>query len=337
MKNRFIAALSAWLLALAPMVAAAAPAVEPVTYSLIRNGSASGQTVGITGGSYVLDISGTFGGSTLALSVTTNGITSEYDTWTSAPGSRPCFNIPTGSVVQATLTGGTPSGMTVTLGGVGSGGCATGSSGGGGAVTIADGDDEALGAKADSSCGTDTGTCTLIALVKRWLATATTLSGKIDTLNTNVTSAVPAGTNTIGATAGESATGSAVPAKASYAGANSGGNLVGVIQADSSAKIDISTATTTQLVALSSGKKIYITNYKVIAGGTGNFKFVYGTGTNCGTGTTDLEGANNLTAQAGSVAGSGLGPVLVVPASNALCATTSAAVQMSGHVAYTQF
>ncbi|HEX2656206.1 MAG TPA: hypothetical protein VHN11_21495 [Xanthobacteraceae bacterium] len=148
---------------------------------------------------------------------------------------------------------------------------------------------------------------------------------------------VPAGTNTIGGTLAESATGSAVPAKASYAGANSGGNLTGIIQADASAKIDISTATTTQLVALSSGKKIYITNYKVIAGGTGNFKFVYGTGTNCGTGTTDLEGANNLTAQAGSVAGSGLGPVLVVPASNALCATTSAAVQMSGHVAYTQF
>jgi len=139
------------------------------------------------------------------------------------------------------------------------------------------------------------------------------------------------------AQAGTANTGSSVPTGAIYAGANSGGNLTGIIQAGSSAKIDISTATTTQLVALSSGKKIYVTNYKVVAGGTGNFKFVYGTGSNCGTGTTDLEGNNNLTAQAGASVGSGLGPVLVVPASNALCATTSAAVQMSGHVAYTQF
>jgi len=75
----------------------------------------------------------------------------------------------------------------------------------------------------------------------------------------------------------------------------------------------------------------------VIAGGTGNITFEYGTGTNCGTGTTVLTGAYNLTAQAGIAKGNGLGPVLVVPASNALCVLTSAAVQMSGSVAYTQF
>jgi hypothetical protein len=32
-----------------------------------------------------------------------------------------------------------------------------------------------------------------------------------------------------------------------------------------------------------------------------------------------------------------LGPVLIVPTGNALCALTSAAVQMSGSVSYTQF
>lgn len=136
---------------------------------------------------------------------------------------------------------------------------------------------------------------------------------------------------------GMGATGSAVPAGAVYTAAVSSGNLTGIIQADASVSINISTATTTQLVALSSGKKIYVTNYKVVAGGTGNFQFVYGTGSNCGTGTTALEGANNLTAQTGSADGGGLGPILVVPASNALCATTSAAVQMSGHLSYTRF
>lgn len=132
-------------------------------------------------------------------------------------------------------------------------------------------------------------------------------------------------------------TGSAVPATANYAGANSSGLLTGLIQADSSAAINVSSATTTQIVALSSAKKIYVTAFDVIAGGTGNITFVYGTGSNCGTGTTSLTGAYPLTAQAGIAKGNGLGPVLVVPASNALCVTTSAAVQMSGSVAYTRF
>lgn len=132
-------------------------------------------------------------------------------------------------------------------------------------------------------------------------------------------------------------TGSTAPTRATLAGAQSGANMVSLIQANASAAISVSTATTTQIVALSSSLKIYVTSFDVIAGGTGNITFVYGTGSNCGTGTTSLTGAYNLTAQAGIAKGNGLGPVLVVPASNALCVTTSAAVQMSGSVAYTQF
>lgn len=119
--------------------------------------------------------------------------------------------------------------------------------------------------------------------------------------------------------------------------AQSGAAAVSFIQASASAAINVSTATTTQLVALSGTTKIYVTSFDVIAGGTGNITFVYGTGAACGTGTTSLTGAYNLTAQAGIAKGNGLGPVLVVPAGNALCVTTSAAVQMSGSVAYTQF
>jgi hypothetical protein len=136
---------------------------------------------------------------------------------------------------------------------------------------------------------------------------------------------------------GKGSTGSAVPATASYAGAVSSGNLTGIIQADSSVPINVSTATTTQLVALSAGKKIYVTAADVVAGGTGNVTFEYGTGTNCATGTTVLTGAYPLTAQAGLSKGGGLGPVWVVPSGNALCVLTSAAVQYSGSVAYTQF
>jgi hypothetical protein len=119
--------------------------------------------------------------------------------------------------------------------------------------------------------------------------------------------------------------------------ANTGGSLTSIIQAGASIPINISTATTTQLVAAAGGKAIYVSAWDVMAGGTGNITLEYGTGSNCGTGTTALTGAYPLTAQQGIAKGNGLGPVLIVPAGDALCALTSAAVQMSGSLAYTQF
>jgi hypothetical protein len=59
-----------------------------------------------------------------------------------------------------------------------------GGSGGSGAVTIADGADVTLGAKADAVCGTATGTCSAVQLLK-FIANA-------------VNSAIPTGTNSIG-------------------------------------------------------------------------------------------------------------------------------------------
>lgn len=116
-----------------------------------------------------------------------------------------------------------------------------------------------------------------------------------------------------------------------------GTNCVPAVQAAVSVPINISTATTTQLVALSGTKNIFVTTWDVISGGTGNFTLVYGTGSNCGTGTISLTGPYPLTAQAGISKGDGTGVVLLVPRGNALCATTSAAVQYSGSVAYAQF
>lgn len=85
---------------------------------------------------------------------------------------------------------------TTTVNMVGGSGQPTGAGGGGGgsgggAVTIADGADVTQGAKADAACGTDTATCSQIALIKRLLQ-------GITTLNTNVTASIPAGTNLIG-------------------------------------------------------------------------------------------------------------------------------------------
>jgi hypothetical protein len=127
-------------------------------------------------------------------------------------------------------------------------------------------------------------------------------------------------------------------AQTNYVSLDTAGNVrASINQNNSSAAINISTATTTQLIALSGSTKIYVMAWDVIAGGTGNITLEYGTGSNCGTGTTVLTGAYNLTAQAGISKGDGSAPVLVVPAGNALCALTSAAVQMSGSVTFQQF
>jgi hypothetical protein len=57
-----------------------------------------------------------------------------------------------------------------------------GGGGGGGAVTVADGADVAQGARADAAATTDTGTFSIVALVKRGLTNWTTLLGRIPTL-----------------------------------------------------------------------------------------------------------------------------------------------------------
>lgn len=139
------------------------------------------------------------------------------------------------------------------------------------------------------------------------------------------------------ATHGHGATGAAVPSGAQQMGVRTGANMEAATQGSTSAAINVSTATTTQLVALSGSTQIRVTGLTVVAGGTGNITFVYGTGSNCGTGTTPISGAIPLVANVGFTMGAGLGPVLIIPASQALCITTSAAVQMSGWITYAQY
>ncbi len=149
-----------------------------------------------------------------------------------------------------------------------------------------------------------------------WVSGSGSLIAIAKTISANTGAAIPAGTATIGNVGSDPSSGKGTP---------------------SSVAINVSTATTTQLVAISGSTKIYVTSFDVVAGGTGNITFVYGTGSSCGTGTTSLTGAYNLTAQSGIAKGSGVAAVLVTPAGQALCVTTSAAVQMSGSISYQQF
>lgn len=60
-----------------------------------------------------------------------------------------------------------------------------------------------------------------------------------------------------------------------------------------SVAIGISSATTTQLIALETGKAIYVCgwNFTAVIGTGATYLFQYGTGTTCGTGTVALTGA----------------------------------------------
>ena len=134
-----------------------------------------------------------------------------------------------------------------------------------------------------------------------------------------------------------SATGAAVPTTAAFVGGNSAGNLTGIVACDSSAQITVSTATTTQIVALVSGKALYVCALVLNGGGATTAKLVYGTSTNCATGQTALTPAFTLATASALSVGAGLGYVLKTPAGNALCLTNSAAVAANVLVTYTQF
>lgn len=139
---------------------------------------------------------------------------------------------------------------------------------------------------------------------------------------------------------GVGATAAAPPANANYiAGITSGatGGLLsgGIPVCDSQAFLDMTTATTTELVALTTSRTIHVCHIRVISNGTTTFTFKRGTGTNCGTGTTSIDNAIELTAQVGFIAGTGFGEVLNGGASaNALCVTNSAAVNLHVFVRY---
>jgi hypothetical protein len=135
----------------------------------------------------------------------------------------------------------------------------------------------------------------------------------------------------------EGGTGSAPPTQASLAGGVSSGLLAGIVACDSSASLTMTTATTTQLVALQSGKSVYICGFVINGGGSTTTRLVQGTGTNCGTGTTNITPAFNLTSGTAIAHGGGLGYLAKNAAGSAVCATNSAAATSNIFLTYTQF
>lgn len=111
-----------------------------------------------------------------------------------------------------------------------------------------------------------------------------------------------------------------------------------VIACDSSALLNMTTATTTEIVALVAGKSIHVCSFSIVTSDASNVKFIEGTGANCVTGPSDL--TSNMPFQTGGTGiarGSGIGSLFINTAGEALCVTSSAAVTVAIDVSYTQF
>ena len=134
-----------------------------------------------------------------------------------------------------------------------------------------------------------------------------------------------------------SSTGATAPTTASLTGVVSSANLTGLVACDSSAVLSMSTATTTQAIALVAGKSIYICGFVVNAGGTTTARLVQGTGANCATGLTNLTPAFNLATGGNVTLGNSVGQVLKSSSGSAVCVTNSAAIALNILVIYTQF
>ena len=120
-----------------------------------------------------------------------------------------------------------------------------------------------------------------------------------------------------------------------------GGPAWPIVQATANVAINNASSGLTTLITGVPGAGIYITAWTVMAGGTTNLTFSYGTGTNCSTVVGSVTGPYPLsTSNPGLTVGGGLGPVIIVPPSPAgysLCINNSAGVQLSGNAVYAQY
>ena len=111
--------------------------------------------------------------------------------------------------------------------------------------------------------------------------------------------------------------------------------------AKSYAVVNMSSATTTRIIAPVSAKHTYICSMILMASAADNVVIEEGTGGTCGTGTAGIAGDTTtglaLGANGGFVMGDGLAAVMATAGTNVdFCLKTSSAAQLSGHVAYVQ-
>lgn len=183
-------------------------------------------------------------------------------------------------------------------------------------IAVQDGADATQGAKADAVASTDTGTFSLMALIKR-------LNQSITALIAAVQASIPAGGNVIGFTSNDPCT-----------------------QAiKTNIPVSMTGTTTVKLLALSGGKKIYICSINLRASAATVWSIADGTKvtTECDTTPEAIIGATTAThglseaANGGNAQGSGSGTIaLTNTASHDLCLFQSGAGDLSGNLTVVQ-
>jgi hypothetical protein len=117
----------------------------------------------------------------------------------------------------------------------------------------------------------------------------------------------------------------------------SGTNWDRQLNCPNSAVINVTAAATTQIVALVAAQTIRICSFAISMSAAGTAKFVYGTGSNCGTGTTDMTAAMTLATGTPLTFGNANGGAALKTASaNALC-VVAVTGNVVGFVNYAQF
>ena len=117
-------------------------------------------------------------------------------------------------------------------------------------------------------------------------------------------------------------------------GLNSSGAVVIPTYATANAPVSLSASGLTQLLPLSGTTQIRLEHISVSFASAVNFQLEYGTGSNCGTGTTALSGVYQGILGIALDFDSG---TLTVPAGNALCANLGSAVTGGGVMVYAQY
>lgn len=118
---------------------------------------------------------------------------------------------------------------------------------------------------------------------------------------------------------------------------SNGVNCVQAIATSTTTPINISSATTAQVLALDVNKSIYVTSWDAISSAAGTLQWVYGTGTNCATGQNNLSGAYSFGASTVFSKGNGLGAIFVIPKGNALCVVSTSTINAQGSISSVQF
>lgn len=116
----------------------------------------------------------------------------------------------------------------------------------------------------------------------------------------------------------------------------SGAAVAQQVDCNRSASYDTNSNGATKLVTGTAGRSIYVCGYSIVSGGTVNVSLVYGTGTNCGTGTTAITPAYNTVVTMALFDNSPFWRGLVAPAAKDLCINASSGVAIQAIVYFSQ-